>query len=313
MPKIMITGINGFVGKHLAHELKKRDVLVVGIGREAVMHPTLQGVADEYFECDLTSKDAVAGLPLSDIDGVINLAGFANVGASFGQEELYMKVNVGVLSVISERILELGSKTRMLAVSTGAVYASDQLLPLREDSKLISTGSPYALSKIAMEHEAERLRTEGLNCVIARPFNHIGPGQEPGFLVADLYEKMLAAITGDEIVKVGDLSTRRDYTDVRDVVRAYADLILSENLDEQIYNICSGRSVPGSTIYDLLTDNIEGSDKIEAEVDQKFIRPGDPKDLYGDNSRLRTQANWQPLIPIEQTIKDFVAGKKTTS
>jgi len=310
MPKIVITGINGFVGKHLAVELKSRGVTVVGVGREPELHPKLGSATDIYFACDLTSKEDVAKLPLEDIDAVINLAGFAAVGASFGQEELYMRVNVGVLTVLSERILELDLKTRMLAISTGAVYAADQPLPLREDSELITTGSPYALSKIAMEKEAARLRALGLECVIARPFNHVGPGQEPGFLVPDLYEKMVVALKNDGLVKVGDLTTRRDYTDVRDVVKAYADLVLSEKLDEEIYNICSGRSLPGSTIFDLLVSSIENSDKIEAEVDQQFIRPNDPKDLYGDNSKLKKQTGWSPTIPIEKTIRDFVESKK---
>lgn len=311
MPEILVTGINGFVGKHLATELRSQGARVVGVGREAVMHPALKPSVDAYYACDLTNAQDVAQLPLESVDAVINLAGLAAVGASYGQDELYTHVNVGVLSVISERILELGLKTRMLAVSTGAVYSTDQPLPLHEDSSLITTGSPYALSKIVMEAEAKRLRGLGMDCIVARPFNHIGPGQEPGFLVPDLYEKIMMAIGGDGVVKAGDLSTRRDYTDVRDVARAYADLVLSEKLDHDIYNICSGRSVPGSTIFDLLVNNIEGSEKIEATVDQQYIRPNDPKDLYGDNSRLHTQTNWSPSIPIEQTIKDFVGSKKS--
>lgn len=311
MSKIMITGVNGFVGKHLAAELKSRGVVVVGIGREAVMHPALSGLVDEYYACDLTNPEDVAMLPLDEVDTVINLAGLAAVGASYGQDELYVRVNVGVLTVISERILERGLKTRMLAVSTGAVYSPDQPMPLHEGSKLISAGSPYALSKIAMEAEAIRLRTAGLICIIARPFNHIGPGQEPGFLVPDLYQKMAMALSADKKVQVGDLSTRRDYTDVRDVVKAYADLAQSETLDYEIYNICSGRSVPGNTIFKLLAEALESTGHITAEVDQQLIRPGDPKDLYGDNSNLKTQTGWAPTIPIKKTIADFVDSKKS--
>jgi len=310
MTKIMITGVNGFVGKHLATELKSRGYTVIGVGREPELHDTLNGLLDEYYTCDLTKPEDVERLPLNDINAVINLAGLAAIGASFGQEELYMRINVAVLTVIGERILKLGLKSRVIAVSTGAVYAAGQPLPLNEASEIITTGSPYALSKIAMEKEASRLRASGLECVIARPFNHIGPGQETGFLLPDLYEKMIKALKGDDLVKVGDLTTRRDYTDVRDVVKAYADLALAEKLDEEIYNICSGRSLPGSTIFDLLASCIENSKKIKTEVDRQLLRPNDPKDLYGDNTKLKAQTGWSPKFPIEKSVQDFVDSKK---
>lgn len=309
---ILITGVNGFVGKHLAAELKKRGVRIIGVSREATMHPALEGLVHAYYVCDLTSIEDVAQLPLENVDAVINLAGLAAVGASYGQDELYTRVNVGVLSVIGERILELGLKTRMIAISTGAVYSPSQPMPLREGSSIITDGSPYALSKIAMEQEAARLRELGLSCIVARPFNHIGPGQEPGFLVPDLYQKMLAAVEADGIVAVGDLTTRRDYTDVRDVVRAYADLAMSRNWDYDTYNICSGKSIEGNTIFDLLKRNIEGAESLTLKVDQTFIRPGDPKELYGDNSNLQSQTGWKPLIPVEVTLRDFVESKKNS-
>lgn len=311
MSRIIVTGINGFVGKHLVAELKLRGCTVIGVSREAQTHPSISNSVDEYYACDLINPEEVSKLPLSDIDGVINLAGFANVGASFGQENLYMKVNVGVLSIIGEEIVRQNLKTRILAISTGAVYSPNQPLPLSEPSKIITNGSPYALSKIAMEEEATRLRANGLNCIIARPFNHIGPGQELGFLVPDLYKKMITALESGGAVKVGNLSTKRDYTDVRDVVRAYADLILLKDLDYEIYNVCSGSSISGETIFDLLAKNIGDQKNIKAEVDQQFIRSNDPKDLYGDNTNLRNQTNWMPSIPLEQTIKDFVDSKKS--
>ncbi len=275
MSRIIVTGINGFVGKHLVAELKLRGCTVIGVSREAQTHPSISNSVDEYYACDLINPEEVSKLPLSDIDGVINL------------------------------------KTRILAISTGAVYSPNQPLPLSEPSKIITNGSPYALSKIAMEEEATRLRANGLNCVIARPFNHIGPGQELGFLVPDLYKKMITALESGGAVKVGNLSTKRDYTDVRDVVRAYADLILLKDLEYEIYNVCSGNSISGETIFDLLAKNIGDQKNIKAEVDQQFIRSNDPKDLYGDNTNLRNQTNWTPSIPLEQTIKDFVDSKKS--
>jgi GDP-4-dehydro-6-deoxy-D-mannose reductase len=309
MIKILVTGINGFVGKHLARELHDRGCEVVGVGRDNKPDKSIKDAVDNYIKCDLTDKNQVAKLPLENIATVINLAGLANVGASFGQEELYNRINVGVLNLIGERVLELGLKTRIISVSTGAVYSSAQMLPLSETSTLITQGSPYALSKVAMETEASRLRSAGLNCIIARPFNHIGPGQEAGFLIPDLYQKIIAAIAGDGVVKVGNLATKRDYTDVRDVANAYADLALAEALDDTKYNICSGKSVAGIEIFKILTDNIPGSEHIKTMRDESLIRLGDPVDLYGDNSRIEEETGWSPIIPIEQTIADFVASK----
>ncbi len=306
MPKVMITGVNGFVGKHLARELMDRGMQVVGAGREPALHPALTKYLGAYTACDLTDQAAVGKLPLGDVRAVVSLAGFAKVGDSFGQDDIYTKVNVGVLSTVGERLIELGSKARVIAVSTGAVYASDQPLPLTEESTLITNGSPYALSKLAMEEEADRMRALGLNCIVARPFNHIGPGQEEGFLVPDLYRKIVQALKTGEAVKVGNLNSLRDYTDVRDVVRAYADLIEAATLEHDTYNICSGKSVKGETILGLLMELMDAKGKVRAEEDKVLLRSSDPDDLYGSFTRLHAQSGWQPQIPLEQTLKDFV-------
>src|SRR5690606_2879114 len=121
-------------------------------------------------------------------------------------------------------------------------------LPLTEDSKLTENSSPYSQSKKLMEEAAQNLRSQGLDCVVARPFNHIGPGQLGGFLVPDLYEKIRVASKSGGNILVGNLKTKRDYTDVRDIVKAYADLAASETLDYDVYNVCSGQSRSGEEI-----------------------------------------------------------------
>ncbi len=179
-------------------------------------------------------------------------------------------------------------------------------MPLTENSALVTSASPYALSKIAMEQEAARLKKAGLDCVVARPFNHVGPGQEGGFLVPDLYQKISQA---DESLAVGNLKTRRDYTDVRDVVKAYASLVTAPALEHLVYNVCSGRSISGETILELLLD-AGGKRSLLLQQDPSLIRPNDPEDLYGSNDRLRQATGWEPTIPLEQTIKDFVAAAR---
>lgn len=305
MLKILVTGINGFVGKHLLDELKNRGHEVVGLGHEAEAHPYVEVHADTYLACDLTDETKVRELDLSNIDAIINLAGLANVGASFEAEELYKKVNVDVLDKLGRHLLESNSKARLIAISTGAVYDPNQPMPLTENSSVISEGSPYALSKLSMEVVARELKSEGLDCVIVRPFNHTGPGQAPGFLIPDLREKLAALKDTGMPVRVGNLSTKRDYTDVRDIAKAYADLAVAETLEYDLYNVCSGKSRSGREILEMMQD-IMGVEDVEVEVDESLVRPNDPADLYGDNSRLREETGWEPETPLSQTIEDFI-------
>jgi GDP-4-dehydro-6-deoxy-D-mannose reductase len=305
--KILITGVNGFVGKHLVNELKRSGYHVLGVGREPEVHVAVNDLLDNYFIADLTLQEDVGKLPLEQIDSVVSLAGLAQVGSSFADPEKYKKVNTEVFSMLAEELLARSSKTRVVAVSTGAVYDSRQPMPLTENSRLISQGSPYALSKILMEKSVQEFRKRGLDCVIVRPFNHIGPGQEPGFLLPDLYKKIKEIEKTGGTLKVGNLETKRDYTDVRDVVRAYADLATAENLEHSLYNVCSGRSVAGKEILNLLLQKMDITGKIETTEDPDLIRPNDPKDIYGSFERLQKEVGWQPQIALDQTIKDFAA------
>jgi GDP-4-dehydro-6-deoxy-D-mannose reductase len=312
--KVMVTGVNGFVGKHLARELHKSGARVVGVSREATPHPEIKSILSSYYICDLTDQKAVDGLPLQDIASIINLAGLAQVGASWGNPELYQQVNSGVLTTLCLAVLEQRLTTRIIAVSTGAVYDSVQDMPLTESSHLISSGSPYALSKILMEQEATKFRKLGVDCFVVRPFNHFGPGQEPGFLLPDLYQKLKQAEQLGEPIKVGNLETRRDYTDVRDVVRAYSLLALAkeDSLFSHVYNICSGTTKSGQQILDALKGQLQGVDKISVVIDQALIRPSDPAELVGSAELIQRDTGWKPEISFEQTIADFVRSKSAS-
>ena len=305
--KALVTGVNGFVGKHLVRALRDRGCEVLGAGREPLaddIKPLLAG----FTLCELTDAQAVQKLPLSDIDVVINLAGLANVVDSFRRPELYKKVNVDVLSVIAEGLLRTNPSARVVAVSTGAVYDSFQPMPLTEASQLVENSSPYAVSKLLMEAAARDLRKRGLDCVVVRPFNHIGPGQASGFLVPDLYRKITAARQNGGPVMVGNLQARRDFTDVRDIVRAYADLAVASSLQFDTYNVCSGTSRSAQEILDILLAQLSPDQPLRIEVDRNLLRPNDPPDLRGSYDRLHQQTGWQPTIPLKKTVRDFIAA-----
>jgi GDP-4-dehydro-6-deoxy-D-mannose reductase len=306
LARILITGVSGFVGKHLVRELTSQGHEITGIGLQPEANSEIASRLAEYTPCDLTDPEQIRRIPLDEVTGVISLAGLAQAGASFSEPEKYKQVNVKVFSVLGERILKENLPIRVLAVSTGAVYDSNQPLPLSEESALTDSGSPYAQSKILMERRAAELRSGGLDCVVVRPFNHIGPGQEPGFLVPDLFKKTSGALETGEPVKVGSLQTRRDYTDVRDVVRAYADLISQPALQHEVYNVSSGRGIAGQQILDMILIAMGAEGRVQIEIDKELIRPGDPAELYGSHERLSRETGWQPKIDVERTISDFV-------
>jgi GDP-4-dehydro-6-deoxy-D-mannose reductase len=306
--RILITGINGFVGGHLARELKSRGHHVVGLGHDTMASKIKDQLVD-YYTCDLTDPAQVAKLPLNQVDVVINLAGLAKQGDSFKAEETFKKINVEVLTYLGKHLLKSNPQVRLIAVSSGTVYDPNQPLPLTEDSRTITAGSPYALSKLMMEQEARKLRGRGLDCIIARPFNHTGPGQAPGFLIPDLFQKLSAFKKSGNPIRVGDLNTKRDYTDVRDIVKAYTDLAVSETLEFDVYNICSGHSHTGQNILKIMAD-IMGLKDPKTEIDRSLLRPSDSQDIYGSYDRLHEETGWEPTIPLDQTIADFVASQK---
>lgn len=311
--KVLVTGVNGFVGHHVAHALKDRDIRVIGVGNQSELAEDLKNIVEQYISCDLVDPDKVSQLDLRDIDAIINLAGFANVGESIGQGELYNTVNIGVHTVLYQECINQNVSPRIIAVSSGSVYDTSQPLPITEESKLIerNKANEYAVSKKLMEEAVLEFNDKGMDCIIVRPFNHSGPGQLPGFLLPDLGEQIKQAAKKNEPLMVGNLETKRDYTDVRDVARAYAELVACDRskLHHTIYNVCSGESRKGSDILRLLAEAFDAPD-LKTQVDPKRIRPNDCMDIYGSNRRLADDIGWKPEISVEQMVKDYAAWKK---
>lgn len=314
MTKVLVTGVNGFVGHHVAHKLYEKGVSIIGLGNQPVATEELRDILDEYIGLDLTSPAEVERIPLTQIDAIINLAGFAKVGESRGQGELYNRVNVEVHTVLYEACLMQGAAPRIIAVSTGAVYDSSQPMPITESSALVADNktNEYVVSKKLMEQAVLTYAVNGLDIIIARPFNHTGPGQLPGFLLPDLYEQVKHSQETGGPLQVGNLETKRDFTDVRDVAQAYVDLALEDrqNLRHTIYNICSGKSIRGTDLLQALAAACGIAD-LQTKIDPAKLRPNEIMDIYGSPERLMTDTGWRPSIPIEQTVRDFVAEKKS--
>jgi len=300
--RLAITGINGFVGYHLTHHLAQKNISVIGIGREPTVQPSLKDLVGEYHVADLAKEWP----PLENIDAVIHLAGLAAVGPSFDNPQQYINLNSAMVTNMCEYFLGQDKKPRIIVVSSGAVYDSEQAMPITEDSRIGYT-SPYAVSKILTENQCVYYRNRGLDCIVVRPFNHIGPHQAPGFILSDFYERLSQAAP-DATIKVGNINTKRDYTDVRDIVDGYTRLAVAPKLAHTLYNLCSGKSLSGLEILNMLKQAI-GKPNVQFEIDPKLVRPTDVMDIYGDASRLQDELDWRPTYSIEQTIKDFVLDK----
>ena len=298
-PSVAISGVDGFVGRHLARAFADRGFAVHGVsgGPIADGDPFLDLLAS-VRHADLRRgwpSDAVA-------DAYVNLAGLAAVGPSFADPDRYISTNTAVATALCEHALANGGG-RVVLISTGGVYAPSAE-PVTEASP-VRVSSPYVVSKLAMELQAEYYRERGLEVVVARPFNHIGPGQRQGFLVPDLAAK-LAELPPGEHLPVGNLATFRDYTDVRDVAEAYVRLA-TQPVGRVLYNVASGRAVSGYEILALIAAEM-GIETPATDSPEALARPTDNPFVCGDATALREDTGWQPTIDTTTSIRNFLAA-----
>lgn len=293
--RVAVTGVNGFVGIHLTRELVSSGHQVIGVGIGPLEEENV-GLLDDYFDQDLTLSwpDSVMG------DAVVHLAGLSAVGPSFEEPQRYLQTNSALVTHLCETMLAQGRNPRIIVVSSGAVYAPG--VGLTEDSPVVAS-SPYAVSKLLVEMQSAYYRRRGLDIAVMRPFNHIGPGQQPGFLLPDL----IASVQAGGPISAGNLETKRDYTDVRDVVRAYRLAAEADRLDSMILNVCSGRSVSGRTVLELVAAAV-GVSVPEVVLDHRRLRPDDPEEISGDNALAASALGWRPEFELARTIADTVAA-----
>lgn len=304
---IIVTGVNGFVGQHLAKNLHEHGNEVFGIGREQEPNPGLDGSLDNYIVCDLTVAGAVETLKphLKNASAAINLAGIATSNNDPAMTDELFRINVGVHEVLYSAMNDMGSKARIITVCTGLEYKTDQTMPLTEESALqedIDATNAYVRTKLRVEQIAEKYRKAGLDIITARPFNHTGPNQGIGFFVPDQIEKIRKSVASGENMQLGDgLDFWRDFTDVRDVVEAYRLLatLPTEKLSSTTYNIASGTPVFGRDLFRLIADltNFTNHDLTTSNESSS------PK-IYGSHDLLTNDTGWQTTYTLQQSIAD---------
>jgi len=307
--RILITGVTGFAGSHLAsHLAAETQYRLYGVSRNLRrMLPRLQPRIT-CFQGDLQDAAFVAEvLQTVQPDVVYHLAGQPFVPAAWSQPWETIKLNVlpqlNLLQVIVAQKLQV----RFISVSSGKVYgvAAAARIPFKEDM-LLEPDNPYDLSKVTEDLMAlQYFQSFGVETIRARPFNHIGPRQSHRF-VAAAFARQIARIEAGlqpPAVRVGNLAARRDFSDVRDVVRAYI-LLAEKGRPGEAYNIGSGKAVPVQTILDTLVDM--SSAAIAIEPDPERMRPSDQPVSYGDTAKLRHETGWQPEISLEESLRDIL-------
>ena len=291
--KALVTGSTGFVGRHLVEHLRACGDEVVGVDRST-------------GDFDVTDADAVART-IADVKPTVvyHLAGWADVGGSWKAPVEAFRANAeGTLNVLTASA-NIGVE-RVVAVSSADVYGIVEAheLPLTEDSPL-RPASPYAASKVAADYLGlQAWLGRGLPVLRVRAFNHLGPGQTDRFVAPALASRIARAERdGSEVLAVGDLSARRDFTDVRDVVRAYR-LLGERGVPGEVYNVCSGVDLAVQDLADRLV--AEATVALRFETDESLLRPVELPVLRGSHDRLTAATGWEPEIPIGRTLTDLL-------
>jgi GDP-4-dehydro-6-deoxy-D-mannose reductase len=306
--KILITGIAGFAGSHLAEFALREGAEVVGTILPGAPTDNLASVRQEVatVDCDLTEPGA-AGQVLRDTrpDRVFHLAGAAVVGTSWALRADVLRTNLEATYQLCEGLRR--HPVPCLIVSSGEVYGvvPEDEQPISE-ARRWAPGSPYALSKASQElYAGYYARSEGLPLVIARAFNHVGPRQGLGFVWSDVARQIAQIEKGavPPVLEVGTTTTRRDFTDVRDMVQAYWRL-LGRGEPGRTYNAASGKATSIQEVIDAF--RARAHRPIEMRQSPERIRPVDVPMLVGDASRLRALTGWAPAISLTQSIEDVL-------
>ena len=302
--KALIIGGAGFVGNYLIDHLKndlKWDVFVTKMA-----HETLNNDKAKVLDLDILDKDQITNL-LKKVrpDYIIHLAAQSSVGLSWKNPALTIDVNVKGSVNVLDAIRELDYKPRVLLIGSGEEYGhiKPEESPIVEENA-VRPGNIYAATK-ACQNMIGKIYADGydMDVMMVRAFNHIGPNQTPVFVIADFCKQVADIEHGkaEPVIYTGNLSAKRDFTDVRDVVRAYG-LLIQKGQKGETYNIGSGNAIAIQEILDriLKFSKVE----IKAEVDAKKLRPVDVPIIEADTTKIRECTGWKPEIPLDITLNE---------
>jgi len=310
MKTVLITGSEGFAGQHLWRELEAAGYIVSG----TTLNIPEGGLPENVYQCNILDKVALNDLiTKTRSDCIFHLAAQPKPSLSFEKPQLTFEINtIGTINLLESVRALKEYKPRVILVGTseehGVVDHKD--LPITEETPL-NPINPYAISKVANWYLAkEYVNSFGFDLVYITPFTHTGPGQLTGFLAPDVASQIVEIEKHNQkpYVMTGDLSAKRDITDVRDVVRAYR-LLMEKGSAGERYIVSRGKSVPVKNILDTLV----GLAKVDIKhvIDPNKNRPSDIKVSFGSHAKLSRLTGWEPEIPLEKTLSDLLDWYRT--
>ncbi len=302
MAASLVTGAAGFAGGHLLEHLLELEPLVAGWANPRGQPPFVADARVTWRAVDLLDRVAVVeAVAAQKPSAIYHCGGVADVGGSWSNPARALQVNAMGTHHLLEAVRLAGLQCPVLVTGSALVYRPSTD-PIAEDSPIGPT-SPYGVSKLAQEMLA--LMAAGAPAVVARPFNHAGPRQSPDYVTSSFARQIveIEARAAPPVLRVGNLDSRRDITDVRDVVRAYRLLVLNGR-PRRPYNVCSGVAHRVGDILDMLVD-LAGV-RVRIEQDPARMRPSDNPVVLGDRNRILEEVGWMPAIPIERTLLDLL-------
>ncbi|MDI6888791.1 MAG: GDP-mannose 4,6-dehydratase [Methanocellales archaeon] len=309
--RVLITGATGFVGSHLIdYLLQMGDIVIFGTKRRRSDMANVQHNKNKisWIDMDITDSYSVySALKFSEPDKIFHLAAQSFVPMSWNApQEVFTTNAIGTVNLLeSVRQLDLDPKIQIAGSSEEYGLVKSDEVPIIEDN-LLRPLSPYGVSKVAQDLFAQQYyKSYGMKIIITRAFNHTGPRRGEVFVCSD-FSKQIAEIEAGQrepIIHVGNLNAQRDFSDVRDIVRAYW-LSLQKCKLGEVYNICSEKSRTIRSVLDLLLSMSKVN--IQVRQDPKKMRPSDVEMLQGDCSKFKKQTGWEPEIPFEQTLEDLL-------
>jgi GDP-4-dehydro-6-deoxy-D-mannose reductase len=311
--RVLVTGISGFVGSHFAELALAEGAEVYGSSRWRSNLENIEHLRDRIHLVESDMRDLSSMQRLLDVvqpDAVLHLAGQTFVAASWQAPVETLATNVlGQANLLEAARARSHPPPRLLVAGSSEEYGlvHEDELPVRETNPLRPL-SPYAVSKVAQDVMAfQYFHSYRLPIIRSRAFNHEGPRRADVFVTSSFARQIAEIERGERepVVRVGNLKARRDFTDVRDIVRGYWRL-LQNGVPGEVYNLCSGRAWAIQEILDFLLAEASVSN-IEVREDPDRLRPSDVAVLVGDASKVRAAVGWTPTIPFEQTLRDMLA------
>ncbi len=308
--KILVTGGTGFAGTHLIYELKQQGYTNIHSTSYGLLPENLTELLPEenFHKLDLTNAEATEQL-IKDLkpNHIYHLASFAFVGESFARAHEVFGNNINLQVNILEAVRKYSPESRILIIGSGEEYGvseSDDELPIKEDHPLRPV-NPYAVSKVTQDLLAYSYSISfGLQVLRVRPFNHIGEGQSTDFVVPAFVSQIVAIENGrQEELKAGSLEAARDFSDVKDVVKAYIRVMEKGKVNE-VYNIGSGTGIKLSDLFEMMKSMTDVP--VSVQQDKTRMRPLDVPVIIADISKI-SQLGWSPDIPLEKTLERIFA------